>query len=202
MIPAGFRLHSAYLDHASQQSLAREILELAKEAPFYRPFVPSGKPMSVEMTNFGPLGWITDAKGYRYEALHPVTGRPWPAIPQRLLQIWAELADASTPPDACLVNRYGAASRMGPHRDADEANFRIPVLSVSLGDAALFRIGGPGRRDPMTKLRLASGDVCVLAGDARLAYHGVDRIFFGDSRLIPGGGRINLTLRRASPAAS
>jgi alkylated DNA repair protein (DNA oxidative demethylase) len=197
--PSGFRLHPAYLDRAAQAALAREVLRLAGEAPFYRPLVPSGKPMSVQMTNFGPLGWITDAKGYRYEPAHPLTGRPWPPIPKALLTLWAELADPSAPPDACLVNRYDDAARMGLHRDADEADFRFPVLSVSLGATAVFCIGGVRRSDPKTRLRLSSGDVCVLAGEARLAYHGVDRIL-ADDGLIPGGGRINLTLRRAAPA--
>jgi alkylated DNA repair protein (DNA oxidative demethylase) len=200
MTPSGFRHHPAFLDPAAQASLARDVLRLAGEAPFYRPLVPSGKPMSVEMTNFGPLGWITDAKGYRYEPAHPLTGRAWPPIPKALLELWAELGNATTPPDACLVNRYDGAARMGLHRDADEADFRFPVVSVSLGAPAVFSIGGLRRSDPKTRLRLGSGDVCVLAGEARLAYHGVDRILADNGELIPGGGRINLTLRRAGPA--
>jgi len=156
--------------------------------------------MSVEQTCLGPFGWVTDAGGYRYEPRHPLTGRPWPAMPQMLQALWAELGDAATPADACLVNRYGPGARMGLHRDVDEADFGFPVLSISLGDTAIFRIGGRSRADPTASVRLASGDVCVLAGEARLAYHGVDRILAGSSRLAPGGGRINLTLRRARPA--
>ena len=117
-----------------------------------------------------------------------------------LTSLWAELCDAATPPDCCLVNFYDAASKMGLHRDFDEADFRFPVLSVSLGDTALFRVGGLRRGDPTGQIRLASGDVVVLGGEARRAYHGVDRIVPGSSRLIAGGGRINLTLRRAAPA--
>jgi len=161
---------------------------------------PGGRPMSVEMTNLGPLGWITDPAGYRYEPHHPLTGTRWPPIPPSLLALWAELCDAATPADACLVNRYDARAKMGLHRDYDEADFGFPVLSVSLGDTALFRIGGLARSDPTATLKLASGDVVVLGGAARRAYHGVDRILAGSSRLIPGGGRINLTLRRARPA--
>jgi alkylated DNA repair protein (DNA oxidative demethylase) len=173
------------------------VFALTEAAPLYRPVTPGGKPMSVEMTNLGPLGWVTDAGGYRYQSTHPVTGRRWPAIPEALLDLWAELADPSTPPDACLVNLYRDGARMGLHQDRDEADFAFPVLSVSLGDTALFRIGGVKRTDPTSSLRLASGDVCLLAGPARLAFHGVDRVLAGSSRLIPGGGRINLTLRRA-----
>lgn len=195
----GFRLAPAALDAAAQAALLAQVLEKAATAPFYRPVTPGGKPMSVEMTNFGPLGWVTDAKGYRYQPTHPVTGQPWPDIPEVLLRLWAELADPEIPPDACLVNLYREGAKMGLHQDRDEADFNLPVLSVSLGDTAIFRIGGTSRRDPTTSVRLASGDVCLLAGAARLAHHGIDRIIAGSSRLVPGGGRINLTLRRAGP---
>lgn len=195
----GFRLAPAALDAAAQAALLAQVLDKAATAPFYRPVTPGGKPMSVEMTNFGPLGWVTDAKGYRYQPTHPVTGQPWPDIPEVLLRLWAELADPEIPPDACLVNLYRDEAKMGLHQDRDEADFNLPVLSVSLGDTAIFRIGGTSRRDPTTSVRLASGDVCLLAGAARLAHHGIDRIIAGSSRLVPGGGRINLTLRRAGP---
>ncbi len=195
----GFKILAERLDPASQQALVDGVMSSAR---LYRPVTPGGKPMSVEMSNMGPLGWVTDARGYRYEPLHPVTGEAWPPIPALLLDLWAELADPATPPDACLVNLYRAGARMGSHRDADEADFSLPVLSISLGDTAIFRIGGLGRRDPTTSVRLASGDVRLLAGEARLAYHGVDRILPGSSRLIPGGGRLNLTLRRARPRLS
>lgn len=152
------------------------------------------------MTNFGPLGWVTDSRGYRYQPRHPVTGAPWPAIPAMLGDLWAELCDPEVAPDCCLVNRYDAKARMGQHRDSDEADFRFPVLSVSLGDTALFRLGGLKRSDPTRQIALASGDVVLLAGAARRAYHGVDRVLAGTSGLAPGGGRINLTLRRAAPA--
>jgi alkylated DNA repair protein (DNA oxidative demethylase) len=195
----GFQLWPGRLDGPAQSALLAEVLAAAEEAPFYRPATPGGKPMSVEMTNLGPVGWVTDAQGYRYEPRHPLTGRPWPAIPQALLELWDELTGAPAPPDACLVNRYGPEARMGLHQDRDEADFGFPVLSVSLGDTAVFRLGGTRRSDSTRTLKLASGDVCVLAGPARLSHHGVDRILAGSSRLIPGGGRINLTLRRARP---
>jgi len=196
----GFQLLPGALDAEAQASLAAEVMAALEAAPPYRPITPGGQPMSVRMSNLGPLGWTTDAKGYRYAPLHPVTGEPWPPIPQRLLDLWNGITGAPAPPDACLVNLYGPEARMGLHRDTDEADFAFPVLSVSLGDTALFRLGGPSRKDPTRSFRLASGDVCVLAGPARLWFHGVDRILPGSSRLIPGGGRINLTLRRATSA--
>jgi alkylated DNA repair protein (DNA oxidative demethylase) len=196
----GFRLLPGRLDGAAQRQLVDEVTALAALAPTYRPVTPGGKAMSVAVTNLGALGWITDTGGYRYGPLHPITDRPWPPIPALLTALWAELCDAATPPDCCLVNFYDAASKMGLHRDFDEADFRFPVLSVSLGDTALFRLGGLRRTDPTGQIRLASGDVVVLGGEARCAYHGVDRIIPGSSRLIAGGGRINLTLRRAAPA--
>ena len=194
----GFQLFPGRLSAAQQASLLAQVLAAIDDAPLYRPVTPSGKPMSVRMTNLGPLGWVTDARGYRYEPAHPKTGAAWPPIPPVLIDLWAELADAATPPDACLVNVYDAGARMGLHQDRDEADFAFPVLSVSLGDTALFRIGGLKRGDPTRSVRLASGDVCLLAGEARLAFHGVDRVLPGTSRLILGGGRLNLTLRRAT----
>jgi alkylated DNA repair protein (DNA oxidative demethylase) len=196
----GFRLLPGRLDEAWQTRLTDEVTALAAQAPPYRPVTPGGKAMSVAMTNLGDLGWITDAAGYRYQPAHPVTGRPWPPIPSLLTELWAELCDPVVAPDCCLVNFYDGAAKMGLHRDADEADFSFPVLSVSLGDTALFRLGGLRRSDPTGQFRLASGDVVLLGGAARRAYHGVDRIIPGSSRLIPGGGRINLTLRRAAPA--
>lgn len=197
----GFRLWPGRLDAAAQRALLDEVLAAVERAPLYRPLTPGGKPMSVEMTNLGPLGWVTDARGYRYEPRHPLTGEAWPPIPAPLLDLWAELADPATPPDACLVNLYRDGARMGLHQDRDEADFAFPVLSVSLGDTAVFRLGGARRSDPSASLRLASGDVCLLGGEARLAHHGIDRVLGGSSRLVPGGGRINLTLRRAAAAA-
>lgn len=195
----GFRLYPGALTPSTQAALLAEVLAAVEEAPFYRPVTPRGAIMSVLMTNLGSLGWLTDAQGYRYEPLHPVTGRPWPSMPNALLELWTELAQAPGPPDSCLVNLYRGPARMGLHQDRDEADLTYPVLSVSLGDTAVFRIGGRKRTDPSRSIRLASGDVCVLAGEARLAHHGIDRVITGSSRLAPGGGRINLTVRRAAP---
>ena len=168
----------------------RDILARYREAPFYRPCMPgSGKEFSVEESNFGSLGWVSDKKGYRYQAQHPVTDKPWPDIPESLLALWDEIADAA-PPQCCLVNLYRAGARMSLHQDKDETA-QAPVVSVSLGDEALFRIGGTKRGGPTKSLRLQSGDVVMFGGPARLAYHGIDRILPGTSTLLPEGGRIN-----------
>lgn len=159
----------------------------------------TGKEMSVRMTNCGALGWVTDQeRGYRYQAQHPVTGRPWPAIPAELFDLWSEVAGYPAPPEACLVNYYSHVAKMGSHRDADEQDFSAPVVSVSLGDDAVFHIGGPRRSDPKSRMTLKSGDVVVLGGESRLAYHGIDRMLPATSDLLEEGGRINLTLRRVT----
>lgn len=203
----GFRLLPGYLSGAGQDRLIDEIVDVVTKAPFYIPTMPrTGKPMSVEMTNCGPLGWVTDKEGgYRYQAMHPATNRAWPPIPRTLLDIWNDVCDYPQSPEACLINHYRPSARMGLHKDSDEKDFSAPVVSISIGCAALFRIGGPGRKDPTRSIRLGSGDVVVLGGTARLAYHGVDRILAGTStrldayrEVFSGGGRLNLTLRRVT----
>jgi alkylated DNA repair protein (DNA oxidative demethylase) len=198
-IQPGAFLFSAYYTRAEQQALLGEVLKLEKEAPFYWPVMPkSGKPFSVEETNFGSLGWISAKDGYRYDAVHPATQKPWPAIPDALLSLWKDVAGYAAAPECCLVNLYRTGARMGLHRDSDEGDFDAPVVSVSLGDDALFRIGGTQRRGSTRSVKLSSGDVVVFGGPSRLAFHGIDRIMSGTSQLVPGGGRINLTLRRVA----
>ncbi len=192
----GFRLWPGALDAEAQQALLTEVLAAAETAPFYRPVTPGGRPFSVEMTGMGPLAWVSDRAGYRYQTTHPVTDAPWPPMPQSLLDLWDVLTGWPVPPDACLVNLYRHEAKMGLHQDKDEADLGAPVLSVSLGDTAVFRIG-PAEGGRTQSLKLASGDVCALTGPARLARHGIDRLLAGSSQLVPGGGRINLTLRRA-----
>jgi alkylated DNA repair protein (DNA oxidative demethylase) len=193
----GFDLWPGLLDPKAQADLTRLALAAARAAPLSNYETAYGKAMSVAMSSFGPLGWTSDKSGYRYADRHPGTGQPWPAMPQALLELWADLGDAEAPPDSALINLYRADARMGLHQDRDEADPRFPVLSISLGDTAVFRIGGTSRKDPTRSLKLSSGDVCRLSGPARLAFHGVDRILPGSSSLVPGGGRINITLRRA-----
>jgi alkylated DNA repair protein (DNA oxidative demethylase) len=192
----GFRLWPGALSIQAQAELLAQVLSAEAEAPFYRPVTPGGRPFSVQMTNLGALGWVSDRGGYRYQATHPVTGKAWPPIPQTLLGLWSHLTGWPEPPQACLVNLYRDEARMGLHQDKDEADLTAPVLSVSLGDTAVFRIGAADGGSTQS-IRLASGDVCALTGPARLARHGIDRLIAGSSTLVPGGGRINLTLRRA-----
>jgi alkylated DNA repair protein (DNA oxidative demethylase) len=195
----GVRLVPGYLDRAAQAALLAAVRDVVARAPLYTPRMPkTGKPMSVRMSNCGPLGWVTDERGYRYQPTHPETGDPWPAIPDLLLDAWRELAGYGPAPESCLINYYAADARMGLHQDRDENDFDAPVVSLSLGDTCLFRVGGTKRSDPTRSVRLASGDGAVLAGDARLAFHGVDRIMPGSSMLLPEGGRINLTMRRVT----
>lgn len=190
----GFEIHPGFLGPEAQAAMAADVAAVAAAAPFFAPLTPWGKPMSVAMTSAGRYGWFTDRKGYRYVERHP-DGGPWPPIPESVLAVWRALVSQARMPDCCLVNRYGPKARMGLHRDADEKDFSWPVLSISLGDSALFRMGGPARSDPTTSIVLASGDVVVFGADARLAYHGIDRVRGGSSALLPGGGRINLTCR-------
>jgi alkylated DNA repair protein (DNA oxidative demethylase) len=192
----GFRFWPGALSASGQAELVGEVLAAAEQAPFYRPVTPGGRPFSVEMTGMGPLVWVSDRTGYRYQATHPTTGAPWPPMPEAVRTLWRDFTGWPEPPDACLVNLYRGAAKMGLHQDLDEQDYRAPVLSVSLGDTAVFRIGAAGG-GPTRTVRLASGDVCALTGPARLARHGIDRVIAGSSSLVPGGGRINLTLRRA-----
>ncbi|MFN4312001.1 MAG: alpha-ketoglutarate-dependent dioxygenase AlkB family protein [Ferrovibrio sp.] len=196
----GFRLFPGLLDAARQRRIAADILAVLEAAPDYHAAMPkTGRPMSVAMSNAGRFGWYSDREqGYRYIERHPVTDRPWPAIPDSVLSVWWSVAGYDHLPECCLINLYRDGAKMGLHQDRDEADFSAPVVSISLGDDALFRLGGTARRDPTRSFKLASGDVLVLGGAARLAYHGIDRVLPGTSRLIPGGGRINLTLRRVT----
>ncbi|WP_313199676.1 alpha-ketoglutarate-dependent dioxygenase AlkB [Rhizobium sp.] len=196
----GIRHLPGYLDRSAQENLVEIIRRIVTEAPLYTPAMPgTGKPMSVRMTNCGQLGWVTDKeRGYRYQLTHPATGKPWPAIPAELMALWEKLAGYSKPPEACLVNFYSDDAKMGLHQDKDETEFAAPVLSVSLGNSCLFRVGGLDRKDPTGSFKLQSGDIVLLAGEGRLAFHGVDRIYPGTSTLLKNGGRINLTLRRVT----
>lgn len=196
---SGLKYLPGFFTSDAQKDLVATVLAAADQAPFYTPTMPkSGRPFSVRMTNLGNLGWVSDRSGYRYQPMHPETGRPWPAIPEMLLALWQSVADYPHPPEACLVNLYREGAKMGLHRDEDEEDFAAPVVSVSLGDTAIFRIGGLERGGKTETLKLASGDVVVLGGPSRLRYHGIDRVRAGSSTSVPGGGRINLTLRRVN----
>ncbi|QDG74782.1 alpha-ketoglutarate-dependent dioxygenase AlkB [Labrenzia sp. PHM005] len=196
----GLKYAPDHFDRAAQEILLAKIRKIIEEAPLFQPAMPkTDKAFSVKMSNCGPLGWVSDINGYRYQPKHPITNEPWPEIPATLLDLWKEVAPAAPEPEACLINYYETGARMGLHQDRDELTFDAPVVSVSLGDTATFRVGGTSRKDPTKSFRLNSGDVVVLGGEARLAFHGIDRVLKGTSTLLKNGGRINLTLRRVSP---
>jgi len=204
--PDGFRHYPHYFTHTQQKSLIESVKAGVLKAPFYQPTMPrTGIPLSVVMSNFGPLGWVTDKeRGYRYEAAHPKTGAPWPDLPELLGELWDDVTDFPARPEATLINWYkeDKASKMGMHVDNDENDLRAPVVSVSLGDPAMFRIGGPQRGGQTQGIKLFSGDVVVMADEARLCHHGVSKVFYGESALVPRGGRINLTMRRVNGIGS
>jgi alkylated DNA repair protein (DNA oxidative demethylase) len=194
----GLRLYKAALDRAAQEDLVARLREILREAPLFQPVMPrTGKAFSVRMSNCGPLGWVSDISGYRYQPTHPATGRAWPPMPEGVLGLWRVFAGHDAAPDACLINFYDEQARMGPHQDRDEADFFAPILSLSLGNSCRFRHGGETRGEPSETIRLDSGDILVFGGPARKMFHGVDRILPGTSTLLSPPGRINLTLRRA-----
>jgi alkylated DNA repair protein (DNA oxidative demethylase) len=202
-IAPGVVHHPGWLDRPAQEALLVDLRAVVKAAPLFVPRMPrTGKPFSVRMSNCGALGWVSDETGYRYQPAHPETGEPWPAMPDALLAAWQALAGYPHPPEACLINLYDATAKMGLHQDRDEDDLNAPVLSLSLGDTAVFRVGGTSRGGRTVSLKLQSGDALSFGGPARLALHGIDRIIAGTSTLLPQGGRINLTLRRVtrSPA--
>jgi DNA oxidative demethylase len=193
------RLLPGFLDIDGQRALLTRIRAVVARAPLFSPVMPrSGSPYSVRMTNCGPQGWLSDRSGYRYVPTHPVTGAPWPEIPEIVLDLWHQATGVAYPPEACLINYYSPEAKLGLHRDEDEDAREAPILSISLGDTALFRLGGPERKSPTRSVRLSSGDLVVLEGPSRNWFHGVDRILPGTSTLLPEGGRFNLTLRRVT----
>jgi DNA oxidative demethylase len=202
-LPGGMLLFPRWFDMESQQALLGQLRAAVAQAPLFTPAMPrTGKPFSVRMTNLGPLGWVSDrVGGYRYQPTHPMTGQPWPAMPEVLLALWKDVTDYPHPPEACLVNFYSVDARMGLHQDRDERDFAAPVVSVSLGDTALFRWGGTTRGGKTRSVKLQSGDVLVMGGEARLAFHGIDRVYPGTSTLLKDAGRINLTMRRVTKPA-
>ena len=196
----GFRHLPAYLDTKMQEELLGTVRNIISKAPLYRPTMPrSGRPFSVQMTNCGTLGWVSSKDGgYRYQPCHPDLNQPWPAMPALLRDIWRGVSRYPAAPEACLINWYEPEAKLGLHVDADEHDTAAPVISISLGDDAWFRIGGVKRKDPTERLLLKSGDIAILGGQARLAYHGIDRILPNTSPLIGKPGRFNLTMRRVA----
>lgn len=195
----GLQYVPGYLDQPAQEALVAALRTIVAGAPLFVPTMPrTGKPFSVRMTNCGPLGWVSDRDGYRYQAIHPANGKLWPAMPAVVTDAWRALCGWPQEPEACLVNWYEASARMGLHQDRDEEALEAPILSLSLGSRCLFRYGGTSRRDPTRSFMLSSGDALVIGGPARMIFHGVDRIVPNTSSLLPSGGRINLTVRRVT----
>ena len=195
----GVDYHPGALDRPSQELMVEALRDAVKKAPLFTPLMPrTGRPFSVRMTNLGSLGWVSDKAGYRYQPIHPETGQPWPAMPEIVLDIWKRFANYLHPPEACLVNFYQQGAKMGLHQDRDEKDFAAPVVSISLGDTAVFRFGGTKRGGKTQTVKLSSGDVLVMGGKSRLCFHGIDRVLNGTSTLLKEGGRINLTLRRVA----
>lgn len=190
----GFEIYREFLNCADQKALLADLRTVAQKAPFFTPITPWGKEMSVKMTSAGQFGWVSDRAGYRYSETHP-NGQRWPDIPETLIEIWQAISNTERKPECCLINFYGQGARMGLHQDRDETDFDQPVVSLSLGDEGLFRIGNRTKGGSTQSTWLKSGDIVVMGGDARLHYHGVDRIRFGSSRLLPDNGRINVTMR-------
>jgi alkylated DNA repair protein (DNA oxidative demethylase) len=197
-IAPGALLLRGFVDDAP--ALLRAIEEIAAASPFRKMVTPGGYTMSVAMTNCGGAGWVTDRRGYRYAALDPSTEKPWPAMPTLFRDLAARAAAtagfADFAPDACLVNRYEPGARMSLHQDKDERDFTQPIVSISLGLPATFLFGGLKRSDKPKRLRLASGDVVVWGGPARMVFHGIDPLTHGADSLT-GTFRYNLTLRKA-----
>lgn len=181
-------------------ALLAEIAKIAARAPFRHFTIPGGREMSVAMTSCGAWGWISDARGYRYSPLDPASSQPWPPLPPLFLHLARKSAEAAGfpefLPDSCLINRYAIGARMGPHQDRDEHDLDAPIVSVSLGLAAVFLWGGGARRDPLRRVPLGHGDVVVWGGPARLHFHGIAPLKAGEHPLT-GPFRYNLTFRRA-----
>lgn len=181
-------------------ALLQAIAEVTRQSPFRHLVTPGGRAMSVAMSNCGALGWVSDRSGYRYDALDPLSGQPWPAMPAILRKLAvhaaAQAGFAHFAPDACLVNRYEPGARLSLHQDRDEQDFSAPIVSVSLGLPAVFLFGTPSRKDRPQRHRLQHGDVVVWGGPSRLTFHGVAPLADGEHALL-GRRRINLTFRRA-----
>jgi DNA oxidative demethylase len=201
MIYDGVKHFPGFMDRTAQETMVLALRDVVKAAPLFIPLMPrTGRPFSVRMTNMGELGWVSDRNGYRYQATHPDTGTAWPVMPEQISDIWRKVAGAPVLPEACLVNFYQGGAKMGLHQDKDEEDFSVPVVSISLGDTALFRFGGTERGGKTSTVKLTSGDVLVMGGASRLCFHGIDRVYSGTSTLLKEGGRINLTMRRVTRA--
>lgn len=204
--PAGFHYLPHYFDDATQLALLADVRQLLSDAPLFQQTMPrTGAALSVLMSNAGEYGWVTDREGgYRYQPTHPVTGKKWPPIPERLLKLWADLTGETAPPNQSLINYYDRNAKLGLHQDRGNSSLNAPVVSISLGDEATFVVGGFTRKDQLRRLELCSGDIVWFGGPSRLIFHGVEGIRAGSTRILKEAGlfesgRINITLRRIDP---
>jgi DNA oxidative demethylase len=195
----GFHHLPGFFSLEQQRELLSSCRAIARVSPLFTPVMPgSGAKFNYQMTNCGDWGWISDIKGYRYTREHPVTGEPWAAIPEIIRTSAMNLAEAygySLLPQTCLINYYPAGGKLGLHQDNSEKNQTAPIISFSLGDDAVFLIGGLRRSDPTKEIVLRSGDALIMGGEARMAFHGVKKILPKTSNFLRHGGRINLTIR-------
>ncbi len=185
---------------SNEVPLLNDLKSIIAKSPLRHMVTPGGFTMSVAMTNCGKLGWVTDKKGYRYDALNPSTGAPWQAMPMSFLQLAnnaaAEVGYANFVPDACLINQYEIGARMSLHQDKDEQDFSQPIVSVSFGVPATFLFGGLKRSDKPSKILLQHGDIVVWGGKSRLNYHGIMPLQ-ANNHAVLGNYRYNLTFRKA-----
>jgi alkylated DNA repair protein (DNA oxidative demethylase) len=199
LAPGAWLLRGFALDCVTALMPAIEHIHAA--APFRHLVTPGGFRMSVAMTNCGSLGWVSDRRGYRYDACDPLSGRPWPPMPPVFIELAGAAAQAADfpgfTPDACLLNRYDPGARLTLHQDKNERDFGAPIVSVSLGLPAIFLFGGDSRKDKQRRVPLQHGDVVVWGGPARLHHHGVLALKDGHHDLL-GSQRLNLTFRRAA----
>jgi alkylated DNA repair protein (DNA oxidative demethylase) len=187
-------IYPGLLDRRAQSLLTEQVRDVVREAPLVQFQTPYGKPMTVRISSAGKYGWTSDRTGYRYLA-EQADGTPWPAVPPLALKVWKTVAGTDRQPESCLINFYAPEAKMGMHQDRDESDLTQPVVSISLGDDGLFRIGGLKRGGKTDSIWLRSGDVVVLGGEGRMNYHGIDRIKPETSTLLDKPGRLNLTMR-------
>lgn len=192
----GATIWKGFLDRMAQDAMVADLRRVGSTAPFRHYMTPGGRKMTVKMSGAGEVAWMSGRSGYGYASYQP-DGASWPDIPECILNVWKAVTDVKRLPDSCLINFYGDGAKMALHQDRDETETQWPVVSISLGDDALFRLGGLSRSDRTKSIWLTSGDVAVLSGRSRLAFHGIERTKFASSTLLPSGGRLNVTLRVA-----
>ena len=191
-----------YFTPSEQLNLVEMCRRICDVSPMSTPVMPSGHKFNCQMTSCGTVGWISDLQGYRYSKIHPVNQKPFAVMPQELIQLSQKLArlvdEPDYRPDTCLINYYPASakSKLGLHQDNSERNLKPAIISISIGDDCVFAIGTSNRKDPLQEILLRTGDVFIMHGQSRLAYHSVKRIIPNSSNILKNNGRLNLTIRQ------